>query len=220
MPGAWELQPDVFCYTLHVDVVTFHWAAGIRRLRIPGRFQDIMGVSGMPFDHARNTATAHALAVGADYVFSLDSDVIPPPDTIYRLLRHNLPIVSGVYHRRSPPHAVPVCMRNGGWAVDLKPNCLEEVELVGSGCLLIRRDVLESVPAQRAGKRWFDWRVDLRELEDMGPHLSEDFTWNAWVRKHGYKIMVDTSIQCLHVGYAEASAGTFLPIGSTPGMPR
>ncbi len=220
MSGCWETPPSVFTYVLHVDTVTFHWANGIRRLRIPGPFQEVMGISGMPFDHARNTAVMHGLNLGADYIFSLDSDVIPPPDAIHRLLARNQPIVSGMYCRRSPPHAVPVAMRNGGWMTEFTPGALEEVELVGAGCLLVRREVFERVPPQRAGKPWYDWRVDLRDLQDMGPHLSEDFTWNHHVRSHGYKVYVDTSVQCLHVGYSEASFGQLLPVGSTPGMPR
>ncbi len=216
MPGSWELPPSVFCYTLHVDTVTFHWSAGLRRLRIPGPHQDVMGISGMPFDHARNAAVQHGLNSGADYIFSLDSDVIPPPDAIYRLLSHKKPVVSGLYCRRSPPHTVPVAIRNGSWATDLRANALEEVELVGAGCLLVRREVFEQVPPQRQGKPWFDWRVDLRDIENMGPHLSEDFTWCVHIRNHQIPVLVDTSVKCLHIGYGEASPGQFLPIGSTP----
>lgn len=212
---AWEIPPSVFCYTLFVDSVHFNWAAGLRRLKIPGPFQDFHGVTGMPYDHGRNTAVQTGLSLGADYIFSLDSDVVCPPDTIYRLLSHKQPIVSGLYFRRSPPHSVPVAIRNGGWAVDLKPNALEEVDLIGAGCLLVHRSVFESVPHQRQGKPWFDWRVDLKDVPELGPHLSEDFTWNHHVRQHGFKVLVDTSVQCLHLGFAEASWGRLLPAGST-----
>ena len=219
MSGAWETEPSVFVYCLHVDTVTFNWAAGIRRLQIPGPFKEVVGLTGMPYDMGRNTACQRGLELGADYVMSVDSDVIPPPDTIYRLIRHNLPFVSGMYCRRSPPHAVPVMMVNNAWVTNFVPNSLVEVDLVGAGCLLLRRDFLESIPPQRPeqGKHWFDWRVDQKSIPGIKlPPLSEDFTLCVHAKNYGIKTFVDTSIKCLHVGYAEASLGQFLPLGSTP----
>ena len=211
MAGAWERTYSVLCAILHTDNTTIAWAFGLRQLQLPGT---VIGLAGMPFDHARNAACMKALEIGATHLFFLDSDVIPPPDTVLRLLAHDLPIVSGVYHRRSTPHGVPVMLKDGRWVTDAPKNSLVEVDLVGAGCLLIRRDVLEKLPPidPDRGKHWFSWRVDAASVLPRGEALSEDFAFNLHCKRHGFKTMVDTSIQCLHVGYAAATYGQFSPL--------
>lgn len=144
--------------------------------------------------------------------FFLDSDVIPPPDVIPRLIRHNVPVISGVYHRRSPPHGLPVMMKPvGKWITEYPQNRVIDVDVVGAGCLLIRRDVLEKCPPQRQGHHWFDWRVNLNGVHPEP--LSEDFTLCMHLKRTmGIPILVDTSIQCRHVGYSEASYGKLEPL--------
>ncbi len=189
------------------------WAFGLRRLQVPGV---VVGLAGMPYDHARNQACIQALQNGFQYVFFLDSDVIAPPDTIFRLMRHNLPIVSGLYCRRSPPHAIPVMLKEGKWVTSFPKDSLIEVDLVGAGCLLINTQVLRSMPQHRPGKHWFDWQVDIKGtgLAPDGECTSEDFVFNIHARANGFPSYVDTSVICKHVGLAEAGVGTFTPVES------
>lgn len=215
IPGFWEIQNQysVIGCILHTDNTTMAWAFGFRNLQFPGEF---IGLAGMPFDHARNAASMKALEVGATHLFFLDSDVIPPRDAVLRLLAHNQPIISGMYCRRSPPASVPVMLKNNQWITQFPQGKVIEVDLVGAGCLLIQRDVLANLPPQRPGKHWFDWRVDLPDLQGQGLRpLSEDFTFCEHARKHGYKILVDTSIKCRHVGFAQADYGVFEPLNAT-----
>ncbi len=210
IPGFWEQNfHKVIGAVLHTDNTTMAWAFGFRRLIFPGEF---IPLAGAPFDHARNQACMAAIEHGATHIFFLDSDVVPPPDAVIRLLAHNVPIISGMYCRRSPPAAVPVMIKDNQWHTQFPMGQVIEVDLVGAGCLLIRRDVLTDLPPQRQGKQWFDWRVDMPHLQEQGLRpLSEDFTWCDHVRKHGIKILVDTSIRCKHLGLAEADYGTFQP---------
>ncbi len=221
---SWEIKEanQVLCGILHVDTTSIAWALGLRNLQIPG---SISVVSGQPYDMARNTICRQALDNGFDYVFFLDSDVIPPRDTIQRLLRWRLPLVSGMYCRRSPPHAIPVMLRDGQWVTQIpdlnNPNVspLVEVHLVGAGCMLIHRSVLEKFLTKpgRPGRPWFDWKVDLAGLVPPGEALSEDFVFDYRARNEfGYKIFVDTSIQCKHVGLAQATYGQFVPCEANP----
>ncbi len=177
-------------------------------------FYPIAPISGQPYDDGRNAGVMMGLQSGAEWIMSLDSDVIPPHDTIFRLLRHNKPIVSGMYCRRSPPHGVPVAIKNGAWVTNFVVGDLVEVDLVGAGCLLVHRSVYENVPPQRPGKPWYDWRVSLKGTGIVPEEtcLSEDFCWNYHVRQHGYKIYLDTSIQCRHVGFSMATLGNMLPL--------
>jgi hypothetical protein len=219
MPGAWELManPSVLVGILHVDSTCMAWSLGFRNLIIPRG--DIMPIAGMPYDHGRNAGCQRCLEGGYDYLFWLDSDVIPPRDALLRLLAHRLPIVSGLYCRRSPPHGVPVMIKNGQWVTQFPMGALVEVDLVGAGCLLLHRSVLERLPPQRpeAGKHWFDWRVDMQGRMPPEYCLSEDFTFvKACKEKLGISTYVDTSVQCRHVGLAEATYGNFVPCNATP----
>lgn len=229
MPGCWEILSSnrVLVGILHTETTTLAWSFGLRNLIVPGddrlrTFSPFLPVAGMPFDHARNVICKAALEVGASHVFMLDSDVIPPRDAIVRLLAHNKDFISGTYFRRSPPEGVPVAQKNGTW-LDLKqhpPNRLIEVDLVGAGCLLLSRKMLESLPPQRpeAGKHWFDWRVDAAGtgLYPPGKCLSEDFTLNVHAREHGFITYLDPTIKCLHAGYSQASEGSLKPLHVNP----
>ena len=215
MAGAWEYkhQNQVLVGILHTDLTSIAWALGLRNLQVPGK---ILPVSGMPYDHARNCVSQAVLMGDWNYAFHLDSDVVPPPDAIYRLMSHNLPLVSGVYHRRSPPHGVPVMMKGGGWVTHYPPNTLMEVDFVGAGCMLMRRDLLEKLARDpidaKRGKMFFDWRVDMGDLLPRGEALSEDFAMNLHVRRRfGVKVMVDTGVICKHIGLAEAGYNSLLP---------
>ena len=217
MAGFWEMQGgSVLACVIHTDHTTIAWAFGLRNLQIPG---GIMGLAGMPYDHARNEACKKVLEVGAQWLFFLDSDVIPPADTILRLMRHNQPIISGLYFRRSPPEGVPVMMKPvGNWIVDFPENSVIEVDVVGAGCLLIHRSVLERFKQypQRPGKTWFDWRVDMQGHLPREECLSEDFTFSMHAKRLGIPTLVDTSIQCRHVGLGEARRNYFRPVDTTP----
>ena len=209
MAGAWELMQDkqVLVGILHVDTTCMAWSLGLRNLQIPGR---ICPVAGMPYDMARNTICDIALREGYRYVFMMDSDVIPPNDAILRLIRHNKPIISGVYHRRSPPVGIPVMQKGGQWVTSYPANAIIEVDVVGAGCLLIRRDVLEKLPPIRPGHRWFDWKVNYNGLPGQNrPGMSEDFEFCYQCRQNGIPILVDTSVQARHIGLGQATYGRF-----------
>ena len=216
MAGAWEIKEahKVLVGILHTDVTTLAWAFGLRNLIVPGH---ICPVAGMPYDMARNVVCRQALDGGFEYVFFLDSDIITPRDAILRLMAHKLPIVSGLYCRRSPPHGIPVMIRQGVWVQDYVPGSLVEVDVVGAGCLLIHRSVLEALPPSRPGSPWFDWRVNMQGMGlSQEECQSEDFMFCRNAKKIGIKTFVDTSIVCKHVGYAEATHNRFVPMETTP----
>src|SRR5260221_2938867 len=52
----------------------------------------------------RNLIIGQALKNNCTHVFFLDDDMIPPPDTLLKLLKHDKDIVSGLYLLRSFPH--------------------------------------------------------------------------------------------------------------------
>lgn len=208
--------------TLTREVVTMKWAAAYRRLMLPPNSTETL-LSGMTFDHARNTAVESMLKSGFEWIFFLDDDVVCPPDTIHRLLAHQKDIVSGVYYRRAflpgqkaGDQMAPVMLRykselDAEWIVQY-PQALFEVDLVGAGCLLVHRRVFERMipePLPNRPRAWFRWELDKDVPE---PRHSEDFSWARDAkRKFGFQIWVDGTIQCEHIGHGSSSVAGYQP---------
>lgn len=211
MPGAWEYKPpEVLVAILTRGLVSTRWALGLRGLQLPGA-SNIILLSGMPFDHARNEAAAKCLQDGYQWLLFLDDDVIPPADAFERLRQHGKDIVSGLYYRRAEP-VCPVAMVENGkgrvYAEINRPGELIEVDLVGAGMLLIHRRVFETMP-----RPWFEWLLDRPEIPEA-ERTSEDYHFcRKAKRNHGFKIFLDTFVQCLHVGYGRSElGGRFVPL--------
>jgi hypothetical protein len=217
MPGAWEIgRPSVLVATLTRELVSTKWAVGYRNLQLPPDAGTTIK-SGAPFDTARNMACEDVLQHNFTWLFFLDDDVVTPPDAYHRLAAHGKDIISGLYYRRAEP-IVPVMMKNNdkGQAVWITqwspPRSLIEVDLVGAGCLLIHRRVLE-----RMKPPWFEWQIG-REDPKADPtkppqnRLSEDFAFcQKAKREYGFSVFVDTSIECEHIGLAESVGGGLRP---------
>lgn len=168
----------------------------------------------MPYDMSRNTACKAMLDGGFEWILSIDSDVVPPNNALVRLLSHKQPFISAMYSRRSPPWSVMVAIRDGQWVTNFKKGSVIEVDLVGAGFLLMHRSVVENFFnfPQRPGHPVFDWRVNYQGLMPPGQCLSEDFTLCAAYRSRGGKVLVDTSVECHHCGYAESTFGNYKPM--------
>ena len=199
MPAAWELgdegRPQLLIGMPHKDTVTMEWCLGFRNLQvnIPSIFTTSRGT---PIDMSRNEVVRSALENKCDWVFFLDTDVTCPPDTITRLLAHNLPIVSGVYFTRAPPIEPAVWREiqpNGKQAIQFQPGQMIEADFIGAGCLLVHTSVFRNIT-----KPYFEWTLSFADPENPMIGRSEDFEFCKKVRNRGYKIWVDTSIQCKH----------------------
>lgn len=87
-----------------------------------------------------------------DWLLLLDHDQYFPQDTLERLRRHGQPYVSGFYMRRSIRPMCPVWFYpfDGTWpmkpyAEKPEPGKLHELGASGWGCILVHREVLETV---------------------------------------------------------------------------
>ena len=216
MPGAWEFgPPQVLVAILTRETVTTKWAQGFRELQMPPQSQ-IIFLTGMPFGHARNSACQTALQHNFTYLFFLDDDVICPPDTIPRLMSRGQDIISGLYFRRAEPINMPVMLKDTkpkpSFITGFQPGTLIEADLVGAGCLLLHRRVIERVPPPK-----FEWTIDYDGVHSNinvpeSERASEDFTFMRKAKKLGFRIIVDTSVQCIHAGLSSASMAGFGPL--------
>ena len=187
-------------------MVSLDWAFAFAALEKPPQWIP-MRMTGLPYGEGRTQIAAECLNRGYEYVFYLDTDVIPPPNTLTRLLSHRLPIVSGLYHQKFPTWTgmdvkfLP-CMFNEGRdaqgntsrvEIPFQYGQLVEAHFIPAGCLLVHRSVFERFLA--AGiKRFFQWTM----TADEPSGLSEDFWFSRTAWQLGYKCTVDTGIQCLH----------------------
>ncbi|MFH2077047.1 MAG: hypothetical protein ABIJ57_17190 [Pseudomonadota bacterium] len=153
-------------------------------------------------DALRNDLVDMALQGGASHLIMMDTDQIYPVETIPRLLSHKLPIVGCVVHRRYPPFD-PILLRGkmGDYeSIDeWEEGALVEVDATGTGCMMFDMQIFRKMP-----RPWFKFR----KLE-TGEGIGEDIGFCSDLRAAGYRIFVDTTIQCGHLTTLNVTADTY-----------
>lgn len=146
---------------------------------------------GYAVDQVRNLI-AHWTIRDYDYLFAVDHDMVFPKDTLKKLLSYDLDIVSGVYRQRFEEQILEVYDLN---YMNLPAQYLDgklyEVGGVGFGCVLVKKHVFEAV-----GYPQFVYHQALNHKETV----SEDVDFCRKARAKGFKVWVDTSILCDHIG--------------------
>ena len=189
---------------------TFFWT--YLRLMKPANSHAIKGSASTKCG-SLNEATAKALDWGAEWLFFMDVDMTFPIDAIKRLMSHGKQLVSGLYHVGNPPYA-PVAgwvaldathptgykfvnQMGDGWRFHYArfPDGLVEVDWVGAGCLLVRRDVFTAIG-------WPAWK-DLW-LDDQGQRImGHDVNLCLRAKAAGIPLFVDADVNCGHLRYQE-----------------
>jgi trans-aconitate methyltransferase len=157
-----------------------------------------------------NEHVAEASNSGCSHIFFMDVDMNFPPWTLTRLMSHNLPIITGLYHLKSPPYSpimgwsdkngFAVNGRGRRWKDDYFPlprNSLVEIHWCGIGCLLVDMDVFNKIYFPPFRDEW--------DIEVGKRHKGHDVIFCEAVRKAGYDIFADTSVDVMHIGRAMIS---------------
>lgn len=139
---------------------------------------------------AREKMVEAAMAIPTvTHIMFLDSDVVPPVDAISQLLADDRPIVSGLYFN-SLNTGVAAWVQ--GKTIGLnQPADVVQVDAVGLGCCLIRREVFEAIKK----RPMFYMTVLGGEKAVQG----EDFYFFSRTAEVGYKPFVDMRIKSLHI---------------------
>lgn len=176
----------------------------------------MMPTSGTTIAEKRNLCVRKFLAGPEEWLLFLDSDMTPPPDVIPRLIRHQLPIVGALCFGRRPPFVAAA----GHWRdgqlehlSDFKANALVSVDVIGTGCVLLHRRVLETLDAPRADDSaplgpWF-------KADTEG--AAEDVAFCRLARAAGFEIWVDTSTVVGHLGVQSIDLDWLLQHGGASG---
>lgn len=148
-------------------------------------------------DDLRNNIVERALAEGCTHLIMMDVDQIYPENTITRLLSHNLPIVGCRVHRRYPPFdslmlkLVEIDKTHNQYDSidDWDEDELVEVDATGGGCLMFNMDIFKKVPYP-----WFETKKT-----EAGNVIGEDIHFCQKLKNIGYRIFVDSSLECGHL---------------------
>lgn len=191
-------------------------------------------------DQGRNQMATDALLDGFEETLWIDSDIGFHPDSVDQLRSHELPIVGGIYPQKGKRalacHIIP-----GTPSMQLgKRGNLLELLYVGTGFLLVRREVYLTMQRklqlpvcnERFGHPMFPFFLPMvRPIEDGYWYLAEDYSFCQRARECGYQIFADTSIRLWHIGtyrYGWEDAGLerqrfgafTLNFGAAPGTAR
>lgn len=142
-------------------------------------------------EYSINEAANIAIQKGFSHLFIMDDDQILPPDTLMRLLEHDLPIVSCNLLTRTPPFGPYIfqgATENGAViqvSLDEIEGPLVAVNACGMGGTLINTEVLAEMK-----EPWFTHNEHLRTYDLYFCHEA---------RKLGYPIHVDLSCPSGHI---------------------
>ena len=150
----------------------------------------LLPCGGYSISEKRNFSVKRFLDSDCTHLLFIDADMMPGEDTIKALLRHDVPIVSGIALMSREPHEPAVFDDDGVfWNFDGK---LHKVRFVGMSNCLIEREVCE-----RMDEPWFDDGV-----LDRGGGEDKYFCDKAF--KLGFGVYVDTSFLTPHMMHSYA----------------
>lgn len=147
---------------------------------------------GYRVDQIRNLI-ADWVVRGFDYLFAVDHDVTFTPDTLKKMLAHDVDLVSGIYRQRLPEQKLEIYDLNQQRMTieQLYNKKLVEIGGCGFGCVLVKKEVFTGI-----GYPQFEYHVAL----DHNKTVSEDTDFCKKAMSKGFKLYCDSSILCGHIG--------------------
>jgi hypothetical protein len=148
---------------------------------------------GYQIDQIRNLIANWMVEGPFDYLFAVDSDITFPPDTLEKMLKRDVDMITGVYRQRLPEQHVELYDMNYqriNYDSVAHAGCFQ-IGGCGMGCVLIKKQVFLSVKYPH-----FEYHQAIL-MEDT---VSEDVDFCQKVNNAGHNIYVDTSIRCEHLG--------------------
>lgn len=151
---------------------------------------------------SRNEITMRLLnQTDADYLMWIDSDIQFPPYGVWRLLIRDVDIVGGVYYHKNAK-ADPTVMRFNEEGLfttlyEFPTDRPFEVDGIGTGFLLIKRQVLERFTPDVVKDIGTPFGIG---SGPTGREEGEDLSFCRRARKLGYQIWADPTIPLYHIG--------------------
>jgi len=160
-------------------------------------------------DAARNQIASDALAQGFQELMWIDSDIVFDPHDVDKLRRHDLPLVCGIYAKKSRRQFACAFLPQTAQVVFGAKGGVLEILYCGFGFVLTRRIVYETMRRQlclplcnqRFQERMEPYFAPMVAGEgEEAWYLGEDYSFCERARRCGFHVMADTSIRLWHVG--------------------
>lgn len=140
-----------------------------------------------PHDHCRNIIVNEFLKTGCEWLLMVDSDVVPPIDVL-DMVNNNKPVCSAHVSTSVKGEAIPVGMtkNENGYHHDFKHSApaLHKVDAVGTGCILIRRDVFGNLKKPYFKFIYEDGLLVNGEDFDFSERVGEVYFDSRYICKH------------------------------------
>ena len=181
---------------------------GLRELERRGyAVRRVRGYSAI--DAARNQMASDALAQGFAELMWIDADVVFDADDVDKLRRHDLPLVCGIYAKKSCRQFACSFLPQTRQVVFGARGGLLEILYCAFGFVLTRRVLYETMQRQ-LGLTVCNRRFQSPLVPYFAPliagegeqawYLNEDFAFSERARRCGFGVMADTTIRLWHVG--------------------
>ncbi len=171
------------------------------------RVQTLRGCSQV--DLARSIMASDAMREGFEETMWIDADVVFDPNDVDKLRGHGKPLVAGLYTKKGKPEFAGK-WKPGTQAVKFGADGgLLEMEYVGMGFTLIRREVYEAVGSRllQCGGAYDPTKTIVPYFLPMivpngtgHDYLSEDYSLCYRARQVGFAPFADTTIKLGHAG--------------------
>lgn len=147
-----------------------------------------------PLDNARNTIIKEFLELEYDYLWWIDDDIVPLPDTMHKLIQADKDIIGATCFSMKSDNGeyfpYPVTLR---YNEDKKYEVyygqgIEEVDTIGGACVMVKRRVYEVI------ERPYEYIFH----RDGTLGLTADFRFCQQAQERGFKIFVDYNLLCDH----------------------
>lgn len=172
-------------------------------------------------DKARNVIALEVIRGGFDYLFFVDDDNPIPPDTLEKFIDDDKDIVVAPILGRNPngEGVYPLCafyaerVRADGGELNIYRNITEfkddgylhEIDAGGTGCMLIKRVVLEGLYRKykedifEFGEIKFKEKMTVDGVEYEKRTMSEDCEFSERAKREGFEIWLDDRVKPLHI---------------------
>ena len=163
-------------------------------------------------DKARNYFVKQAIEGDFDYLLMIDDDNPIPPETLLTLLRNDKDVIVPPILSRNPnaegKHTMCAFYKEDRVVKEKtipyynpvedfrEEGVLHEVDAVGCGCILIKREVFLAVAKE------YEYPFEFGDITVEGQRrvMSEDCEFSERVTKLGFKLWLDESVVPIHLG--------------------
>lgn len=165
----------------------------------------------------RSLLTHQFMQSECTHLFFWDDDVAAPPGALRRLLNYDRDIIVAAYPKKVPAGSPP----EKAWPISLTDGIpdeqgLLESDLVATGFLLIKRNVIEAMYEKYADRVFHHKDGAGYDVIDLFPTgilegfpknaigkdmwWGEDYSFSVLAKRLGFRIWMDPKIQLLHAG--------------------